>query len=278
MKKLQILCLVFCVFPSSLMAQSTLTITGHRGAAGHAPENTMAAVRKGLALGAGRIEIDVHQTADGQVVVLHDRDLSRTTGFTGNVDDYTYEELKTCKANAGWEEAFPEEGIPLLKDVLAATQGKAVLLIEVKEASEVYPKIEQHILDIVQEAEASDSVILQSFRDEVLETFRDLGAPFPLHKLFMFKVWGLPLLYDGHWHLKSLRAYPYVDAFASYHKFTGNALIRHAHRQGKKLNVWTVNEPSRIRRIIQRGADGIISDYPGRVAEVWQAMHPGQDL
>lgn len=245
----------------------SMIITGHRGAAGYAPENTIASVVQALKRGADRVEIDVQQTGDKRIVALHDRTIDRTTGSIGFVHDFTYQELAQFHANKGFQDEFPEARIPLLSDILdTIAHYNARLLIEVKEGSSVYPGIEKRIVDIIREKGMQERVILQSFRDEVLHNFIELGIDIALHKLMVFKVWGVPLIYDGKWRLKKLSDYPEVEGFNVHYKFARKALVQKIHRLGKEINVWTVNEKAVVKEMKQRGVDGIITDYPGK----WQ--------
>ena len=102
--------------------QSILRI-GHRGAAGHAPENTLAAIQKGIALGVDFVEVDVRRTADGVLVILHDETVNRTTNGKGRVDRLSLREIKRLNAGNG-------ESIPTLEEVLTVVEGQAGLVVE----------------------------------------------------------------------------------------------------------------------------------------------------
>src|SRR5690606_23644164 len=108
-------------------------ITGHRGAAGIVPENTLASVRKALQDGVQRVEVDVQQTSDGVVICMHDRTLDRTTDMQGQVRKGTWDEIRSAKANVGFEKDFPDVGIPTLEEILQEVNGKAELVIEIKD-------------------------------------------------------------------------------------------------------------------------------------------------
>ena len=104
------------------MTRKILSI-GHRGAAGHAPENTIAAIRKGIALKADFVEVDVQRTRDGRLVLMHDKFVERTTNGSGRVTELTWDELRTLDAGEG-------ERIPLLEDALAAVNGRIGIILE----------------------------------------------------------------------------------------------------------------------------------------------------
>ena len=235
-------------------------LTSHRGAAGLAPENTLSAVRKGLATNADRIEIDVRQSKDGEVIVLHDRTLNRTTTGRGTLTHFNLSELKQLKV--GKETSFPAERIPTLDEVLALVGGKAQLVIEVKAGSASYPGIEARIIDLILRHKATSWVILQSFDDRVLFRLHELAPALNYHKLLEFKLPYLPAYRDTRWRIGSLKRYHWVKEFSINHQFASRRIVREFHQLNKPLNVWTVNRPKRMQKLLKRGVDGIITDHP----------------
>lgn len=107
-------------------------ITAHRGASGSAPENTLIALQKAIEAGADYAEIDVQETSDGRLVLLHDPDLKRTTGLKKNIWQTTYNELKHLDAGSWFSDEFSAERIPLLEDAIELVRGKMLLNIELK--------------------------------------------------------------------------------------------------------------------------------------------------
>ena len=133
-------------------------IIAHRGASSLAPENTLAAVQKALDLKVDVVEIDVHRSSDGELVVLHDATLDRTTTGSGPVKQYSLEEVKSFDAGSWFSPSFVEERIPTLREVLEKTKDQATLLIELKgERTEV------RTVELVKELGMTDQVIIQSF-------------------------------------------------------------------------------------------------------------------
>jgi glycerophosphoryl diester phosphodiesterase len=116
-------------------------IIGHRGAAGLAPENTLASIEKALSLGVDRIEIDIHQTKDNVLVVIHDETLERTTNGKGKIKDLTYREILKYSAGAKFSPACENEKVPTLAEVLDLIDGKSQLLIELKKATAITPEL-----------------------------------------------------------------------------------------------------------------------------------------
>ena len=240
-------------------AQNRLLITGHRGAAGLAPENTLAAVKKGLQSGADRIEIDVHQTRDSVIVVLHDLTLDRTTNGSGLVKDQLFEEIRKLHAGSPGDTLR----IPTLDEVLAQVNGRATLCIEIKHGNAYYPGIERRVADLIRQHQAQAWTIIFSFEDEVLTEMHSIAPDLQLLKLFVAKFPGLPFGYDGSFRRLGLTDYPHVQEFGVYYYFANRSLLRQAHSLGKKVQVWTVNDPMYKRRLVNIGVDGIITDFPG---------------
>src|SRR5215213_10951386 len=138
-------------------------VFGHRGAMGHAPENTFASFELALTLGVDAIELDVHLSADDQVVVIHDDDLSRTTDGQGVVRDRTLAELQRLDAGARFDAQYAGQRIPTLDEVLAWARGRCVLDIEIKGGPDPYPGIEQRVVDLIRRHVMTEQAIVISF-------------------------------------------------------------------------------------------------------------------
>ena len=216
---------------------------GHRGAAGHAPENTLAAIRKGIALGVDFVEIDVRRTADGVLVVLHDGTVNRTTNGKGRVDRLSLQEVKTFNAGSG-------EHIPTLEEVLEVARGEAGLMLELK-VKGVAPQT----VEVVREAGFRDPVIYASFLHDELTHVRTVDPGASLMVLFgSLSRTSVPRAmkygpYVGLRHDKATR--PLVDAF---------------HRADLLVFVYTADAPSDIQHALSLDVDGIISNFPERIA------------
>jgi glycerophosphoryl diester phosphodiesterase len=120
------------------------TIIAHRGASGSAPENTLAAIELAIANKADMIEIDIHQTKDGKLVVIHDDKLDRTTTGKGKINELTLEEIKKHDAGSWFNTSFSNEKVPELKEVLELINGKCKLLIEIKGKPSDYSGLEKN--------------------------------------------------------------------------------------------------------------------------------------
>lgn len=229
-----------------MISNKNITITSHRGYGGLYPENTLLGIQKAIELGVHRIEIDVHQTRDGIVILMHDDDINRTTNGSGKIKDLTFETLKKHSVIIGNK----NEPIPSLEETLQLVNGNAILLIEVKKGSSDYPNIEANIIELIKKYKATKWCMIQSFKDDILIKFNSLTPQLELHKLLL-----LPYFY-------SFDKLEFVSEFSIYHRLVSKRLVRKIHKQQKKVNVWTVNDYDQMINVIDKGVDGIITDYP----------------
>lgn len=247
------------------MKREKLIITGHRGAAGLAPENTLASIQLALELGVDRIEIDVQQTKDNKIIVLHDRTLRRTSTGNGFVKKLTYDEILQFSAGFKFNKFYSNEKVPTLEQVIDLIDGKVELLIETKYSYMYYPNIERHLINIIKNKNAKDWCKIISFNDRALFRINKLDSSIKLGKLFVGKHAHLPLSFDKGINIRPLKKYAFVDEVIVKHDYATRAIIDKVHDFGKELHVWTVNHEATIQKLIERGVDGIISDYPNLV-------------
>lgn len=219
---------------------------GHRGAAGHAPENTLAAVRAGLALGVDFVEVDLQRTRDGRLVVMHDATVDRTTNGSGLVSDMTWEELRRFDAGHG-------ERVPSLEEVLEEARGRAGVMLEVK-APGIGPAVQR----AVRAAKFEGPVLYASFQHAELPAIR---AADPQARTMALTVsvpdGGVGFAHDAGATMVGLA-----------HAFANAECVATLHAAGLEVFVYTVNEPAQIRRAIELGVEGVISDYPERVPKI----------
>ena len=235
-----------------------LTRIAHRGASGKglAPENTLAAFRKAIEIGTDAIEMDVHRTRDDHVVVCHDDALDRTTDRRGAIKDLTLSEIKQADAGAG-------ERIPTLKEALDLIVGKAVALIEIKPED-----IARDVVRTVEECDAVGHVVLQSFHKEVV---REVGILNPhLRRALLIGVRAIDVRRTPAVRLVRRTTEVGASTLSLSHNAATPELARELHRRDLALYVWTVDAFDDLRRMIQIGVDGIISNYPDRLKEAMQ--------
>ena len=244
-------------------------VYAHRGGAALRPENTLAAFDHGLALGADGLELDVHLSRDGVVVVHHDTTLERTTGGTGRIVDRTADEL--ARVDAGYwftpepGAAAPQYpyrgqaiGVPRFADVLRRYPD-ARLIVELK-CNE--PELARRTIDEIRKADAVTRVALGSFFWRPLNAAREYEPAIPTGASREETRWALYRSYVG-WPLGRTRYRELqVPEHAGSTVIVSPRFIAHAHRAGLPIKVWTVNDAADMRRLIDWGADAIISDRP----------------
>ncbi|MBI2952240.1 glycerophosphodiester phosphodiesterase [bacterium] len=235
----------------------TLSIA-HRGASGMAPENTLAAVERALDLGVDLVEIDVHATRDGHLVVLHDATVDRTTDGYGAVRDMTLAEARRLSAGRWFAPSFAGERVPTLEEVLELTRRRVPLLIEVKPRG-----ISERVIEAIRDLRAMEDVILQSFHPASVKEVRELERRIPAALL----VGRMPV---GHtrWRGRSLvkKALQVgANALALSYLAVTPSLADEVHRRAVSLWVWTVDEEIAMQKMIQVGADGVITNHPERL-------------
>ena len=217
-------------------------IIAHRGASAEAPENTLAAFRRALALKVDGVELDVQVTRDGVPVVFHDRSLRRLTGTPGRLAAQTWRELKKLRIHG-------TEPIPRLAEVLALVRGRAVVQIELKRGAKVAP-----VVRAIRRAKAAGWVILASFEIGLVRATRRLAPDIP----------RMIIAEDRGWE-KLLREMSALGAagLSLHHRVVRNgAVVRQIHRHGGTVWCWTVNDAPAMRWLAACGVDAILSDNP----------------
>lgn len=212
---------------------------GHRGAKGYEPENTISSFRKALELGVNAVELDVRMTKDGELVVIHDATVDRTTNGKGPVSELTLKEIKELTADKG-------EKIPTLEEALDFLNRKVKILIEIKEVG-----IEGKVMEVVRRKGLEDNVIIISFYEEALKRVRELSDAVKTGLIYIRHK-------DPVGAALSLRAQYLLPMY----KLACTCLIEKAHKNGLKVIVWTINTPEEAQEYARRGVDGIASDKP----------------
>ena len=254
-------------------AANTPANIAHAGAQGHAPPNTLLAFERALELGADTLEMDLQISADGRIVTHHDGTVDRQTDGTGAIADLTLEELQQLDAGYSWvdadgEHSFRGQGIqiPTLDEVFEAFPD-TFMIIELK--TDGGPGIIAPVAELVRRHEREDSVIVASFSVDYVRQFRELlpGVPtnMPEDETRTFYLTHFAGLHRW-WR-------PPGDVFQVPEVHEGRRIVterfvRAADRLGIDVQVWTVNDPDDMRRLLDLGVHGIITDYPDRLADV----------
>ncbi|WP_341501280.1 glycerophosphodiester phosphodiesterase family protein [Gallaecimonas sp. GXIMD4217] len=255
----------FVLLASTLVvgvAQAKTMVIGHRGAAGHAPENTLSSIQKALKLGVDAVEVDIRRSRDGALVAIHDRQVDRTTNGAGKVSEYTLAQLNTLDAGSWYGPQYLDEWIPTLTEVMnAVSHSDTRLIIELKVGGD---GIEGEVLKHIRTHKMQDRVIIKSFDPAILERFSKLAPGLP--RLYVMFGWSprFNVLVDE----EIRRVNPLdmdVDYIQVYHSFLGKDFIRRAHDRGMKVIAWGVHSRKAMGKVLALGVDGIETDYPDRL-------------
>ena len=233
-------------------------ITGHRGGAGLGLENSLECIAAGMAAGAASIEIDVHVTSDGEVVVCHDPTLDRTTDGKGKINDRTLSQIGELRL-LDHDGTVSGQKIPTLDEVLDVVDGKVELLLEIKRKGGNNKGIEKAVLEVLERHDALKYTVIQSFDDSVLETLHALDPSLRLEKLLFCKFIGVPVIFDGTFSIFSKEKYSYIRSFNFFNKALSASLSSRLHDMGYRTRIWTLDDPASIP---QCQLDGIITDRP----------------
>lgn len=239
-------------------AERHVEIIAHRGASVAKPENTLAAVDQALAEGADWVEIDVQETADGEVVVTHDSDFMKMAGVNLKVWNATMADLAEIDIGSWFDPAYAGERTPTLRDVLLAARGRSKVMIELKYYGHDVA-LEPRVVDIVEETGMSADVSVMSLKIPGVNKLHALRPDWPRGILAATAVGDLSAL-DA-------------DFLAVNTGQVSLDLIRRTHAQGRKLYVWTVDDPVTMVRMISMGVDGLITNKPALTRRVMEARN-----
>ncbi|MBM3270557.1 MAG: glycerophosphodiester phosphodiesterase [Candidatus Sericytochromatia bacterium] len=226
-------------------------VVGHRGAAGHAPENTLSAFAAGARMGADLVECDVHLSRDGEVVVFHDDTLERTTGAPGLLRDHDLDALRRLDAGRG-------ERIPTLAELLAFAAGRPPLgvVVEIKNGPYFYPDIARKVATAIARYGMADRALVISFDNLVVREFKEIAPHVATGILFYAR------LADPAGAARAAGA----DCIWPALPMLTPDVVRQAHAAGLGVFTWTANSQDDFSRALEAGVDGIGSDFPDALA------------
>jgi len=233
-------------------------IWAHRGASGYCPENTLASFQKAIDMKADGIELDIQLTKDGQLVVIHDEKIDRTSNGKGWVKDFTLAELKALDFN----QQFPEQGpmeIPTMEEVLQLIEPTDLTInIEMKTGIVFYP-LEELILKLVAKYHMEERVIYSSFNHLSVKKLHALKPEAKVGFLYADGTIDMPEYGKKHG----------VDALhPALFNIQYEGFMEDAKKKGLLVHVWTVNEPEYVMMCKQAGVDAVITNYPDMAREV----------
>ena len=228
-------------------------IWGHRGAKGYRPENTLISFEEAWSQGADGIELDVHLSKDGCLMVCHDERVDRTSNGIGLIKDMTYSELRKLDFGSWFDKNYENTRIPTLNEVLDFVKDtNLVLNVEIKAGSIFYPDIEEKLIQTLDSYNMRERTIISSFDHYALVKIKDIDDSYRTGMLYEAR------LYKAVSYMKTLKA----DALHSYFITVTEELIAEAFQGGAQINTYTVNSMNVAKKLKALGVNAIITDYP----------------
>ncbi|RHW38977.1 glycerophosphodiester phosphodiesterase [Neobacillus notoginsengisoli] len=235
------------------MQKGKTLIFAHRGSKGTHPENTLEAFREAIRVGADGIELDVHLSKDGELVIIHDEKVDRTTNGSGKVGQMTLAELKSLDAGSWLSWEFAGATIPTLDEVLELLKGTGIKLnVEIKSDVIPYEGIEKKVLETIGRHGYLENTVISSFNHYSVKKIRELNPNMRTAILFM------ELLYQPWNYAKSVGA----SALHVHLSVAYSEMAREAPAHGFPIRVFTVNKEKDMRNLFRAGVDTIMTDYP----------------
>jgi glycerophosphoryl diester phosphodiesterase len=228
-------------------------VMAHRGASAAAPENTIAAIQGAIDAGAHWVEIDVQESKDGEVVVIHDSDLKKIGGVSMTVADSSLRQLQQVDIGSWFDPKFSDQRIPTLRQVLQLCRGRIGVNIELKYYGR-QRQLEQRVAEIVEASGMVDEVVIMSLSYDGIKKMRELRPDWTLGLLSTVSLGNLADL-D-------------VDFLALNGRAATRRLVRSVQARGKQVLVWTVNDPVGMTSMTSRGVDAIITDEPALAVSI----------
>jgi len=232
-------------------------VIAHRGASGHAPENTLAAYERAVELGAGFIETDLHLTRDARFVAIHDSTLERTTNGRGNVHDFTLGELRKLDAGMWFDRQFMGQPIPTLEEILAfAAKHDVIFYLEVK--YDAAWGMHHSLVGALQKSQSAARTIVISFDESTLSALRQVDSTMMM---------GL-LVEEPRQDYAKAAIELGVRQLCPRASLVTPELVEQAHRLDLQVATWTVDDAEAMRRMAAAGVDGIMTNFPDRLQAV----------
>lgn len=257
---------------------SRFLVFAHRGGGGLYPENTLGAFEYSARMGVDVLELDVHSTADGALVVMHDATVDRTTDGSGRISQMTLEAVK--KLDAGYKfstdggQTFPFRGrgitIPTLQEIFDALPAMT-FNVEPKQAE---PSITKPLCEFIRARKMTDKVIVGSFRQTAIDEFRaectevaTSATPREVSQFLAMYKTGL-----GESYTPPMQALQIPEKMGNL-QIVSKDFIETAHKLNLQVHVWTINDTADMSRLKEMGVDGIMTDYPDRLLEMLGRTH-----
>ncbi|AEV29666.1 glycerophosphoryl diester phosphodiesterase [Sphaerochaeta pleomorpha str. Grapes] len=237
-----------------------MKVFAHRGFSGKYPENTLLAFQKAEQAGADGIEMDVHLSKDGQLMIIHDELLARTTGKEGKVSDYTSRELSSINAGKTFADSYGITPIPRFEEYCEFLQSNTMISnVEIKTDNTYYPRIEEKALEVIRHYHLEDRVIFSSFNWLSVARIKQLEKAIPCGLLY------------GDSSVRNIGALARTFGIEYCHPsiaLVDDEMVRECREQQIGLNVWTVNTPEQIEALRHWNVAGAISNFPDMCLDV----------
>lgn len=238
-------------------------IFAHRGSKGTHPENTLEAFGEAVRLGVDGIELDVHLTKDGELAVIHDETVDRTTNGTGYVRDMTMAELRKLDAGSWFSEEFHKAVIPTLGEVLELLKGTDIKLnVEIKSDIIPYEGIEEKVLATLGEYSYKEKAIISSFNHYSIKKVHELDSEIETAILFM------EVLHQPWEYARTIGA----SALHVYQPVAFTEMSREAEKNGFPVRVFTVNHRDQMKQLMEIRVDTIMTDYPEQAIQIREGL------
>ncbi len=228
-------------------------VVAHRSVYFKEPENSMSAIRSSINHKIQYVEIDVQETKDGKVVLMHDKNLRRLTGFNGTVNELNYSQIENLHLRSHLASGFMNEKIPTLDNVIKTSKDKINLIIEIKPYAKTY-KLTENVVNIIEKNGIVNKCMIHSSSYRILLNVRKLN----------------PNISTGYIATSRRRDFSSMDVnfFSIEQNLLTTKLIKDIHKSHRKIYAWTVDSPYSMRNVISFDVDGIITDYPQTLINV----------
>ena len=229
-------------------------VTAHRGYSAAYPENTIPAFKGAIQVGADWAELDVQQTADGEVIIMHDSNLKRTTGLDKEVWQVTWDEIKDLDNGSWFDKKYQTVRIPTLEEVLKVCRGKIHLNIEIKPSGHD-KDLEEQVAKLLKKYHMRDTCVVSSLKYDSLRKIKE--ADDSIETAYITSV-----SYGNFTDLE------YADGYSVESTLLSKSFVNKAQKAGKQIYVWTVNSEERLEKVVGMGIDNVITDDPVMAKEL----------
>jgi glycerophosphoryl diester phosphodiesterase len=237
-------------------------VIGHRGAAGEAPENTLASFQLALTQGADGIELDIHLTKDGEMVVCHDPTIDRTTNGSGYIVEMEADEIKRFDAGGWFSQAYVGESIPTLMEVFDLVPDSIMINIEIKYAYQ--GQLETQLLDFLRKRNRLEHVVISSFDHKCIQRIKKAEPAVRVGLLYAGN------LFDHAGYANQLG----MDVYSIHpqYQLIDKADVLNAKAAGLETYPFTINLEEDFRKMMEYGVSGIITDFPGKLVQLLKRL------